>query len=311
LDITSLELLHHYSTSTYTSFATHASWQKVWRDTVPQLGFQYPFVLHATLAITALHLSVLNVARSDHYKVLAASYYHEASVALRNVLPRAATLEGNALFIASSFIAIYVFVCPAVQGSKDDPRALTWFPVLRGIKAVIHGEWGGVSNEFAPLLLALPLGESSLPSLPELERLTADVHDPEERHVYEHATADLRHSWDVYRRSSGEFWLPAAFLWPATVNDGFVHLLMERQPRALILLAHYSALFSKLSGFWWIGKRAKEELDLIERAIGEPWTEWLGWVKGVVEGCAETESQATTGNEPVLEEYRPSGFAYR
>jgi hypothetical protein len=259
---------------------------------VPQLSFQYPFVLHATLAITALHLSFLNIARSEHYKMLAASYYHEASVALRNVLPRAQTLEGNALFIASSFIAIFVFASPVVRGAKDDPRALTWFPVLRGIKAVIHGEWRMVSNEFAPLLNAYPTGEIVLPPLPELERMFVDVHDPEERRAYEDATAKLRHAWDLYRRASGEFWLPAAFMWPVAVNEGFVHLLMEKQPRALILLAYYGALFSRLSGFWWIGGRAKEELDVIERAVGQPWVEWLGWVKDIV---ASAEGQATAG----------------
>jgi hypothetical protein len=259
---------------------------------VPQLSFQYPFVLHATLAITALHLSFLNIARSEHYKMLAASYYHEASVALRNVLPRAQTLEGNALFIASSFIAIFVFASPVVRGAKDDPRALTWFPVLRGIKAVIHGEWRMVSNEFAPLLNAYPTGEIVLPPLPELERMFVDVHDLEERRAYEDATAKLRHAWDLYRRASGEFWLPAAFMWPVAVNEGFVHLLMEKQPRALILLAYYGALFSRLSGFWWIGGRAKEELDVIERAVGQPWVEWLGWVKDIV---ASAEGQATAG----------------
>lgn len=281
LDLTRLELLHHYSTSTYSSFANHAGWQKVWRDTVPQLGFQHPFVLHATLAITALHLSVLHRARSEHYEMLAASCYHDALVALRNVLPRAASLEGNALFVASTFIAIYVFACPAVRGRNDDPRALTWFPVLRGVQAVLHGEWKAVSSEFAPLSMASPTGESSLPPLPELERMFDDIQDPNQHKAYRDATAKLRHAWDVYRQASDEFWLPAAFLWPVKISDAFVHLLMERQPPALVLLAHYSALFSKLSGFWWIGTRAKEELDAIERVVGERWSLWLVWVRNV------------------------------
>lgn len=291
LDLTSLELLHQYSTCTYTSFTSQADWQLVWRDRVPKL-FHYPFVMHATLAISALHLSVLNLPRSEHYLLLAARYYHDASVALRNVLPHRQTQDGNALFVASSFIAIYAFATPPVNPPTGvEPRALTWLPILRGIEAVVRGEWSQVSGELAPSLLGdkppvpAPPGVSSLPPLPQLNGLCANVENHEERRIYQDAAAKLHYTWEMFRAASGEFWLPMAFLWPVTLCDGFVALLMDRRPRAMVLLAHYNAMFSMLQGFWWIGKRARDELVVIEAAIGEAWSnEWLGWVREVVNG---------------------------
>jgi len=296
LDLARLELLHQYSTCTYASFTSHAEWQLAWRDTVPKLGFQYPFVMHATLAVSALHLSVLNHARSEHYLLLAARYYHDASVALRCALPHRRTLEGNALFVASSFIAIYVFASPPVNAPVGaEPRALAWFPVLRGIQAVVRGEWSQVAGELAPSLLGnrpaaataapvpAPPGVSALPPLPPLDGLCANVVDPEECRIYAEAAAKLRCTWDMFRAASGELWLPMAFLWPVTLCDGFVALLMRKRPRALVLLAHYNAMFAMLQGFWWIGKTARDELRVIEAAVGEAWSnEWLGWVRQVV-----------------------------
>lgn len=290
LDLTRLELIHQYTSVTYASFSNHPEWNLVWRDKIPQL-FTSPYVLHATLAISALHLSFLNKERSVHYQDLANSYYHDASVSLRNAIPSVTKQDPNALFVASVFIAIYVFACPTVVRHDDDPRALTWFPVLRGIPAVTRGV-KDVLRELAPAVSAQalrpPARASTLPPLPEnLDRLYDGIEDPEERAIYIHATATLKYSWELHRIASNEFWLGAAFIWPAKMDDGFVHLMVERRPPALVLLAYYNAMFSMLGGVWWIGSRAKEELAVIERILDKDWArEWLPWVRGLVgSGC--------------------------
>lgn len=92
-------------------------------------------------------------------------------------------------------------------------------------------------------------------------------------------------AYSMHQRVSEQFWVAAAFVWPVKIPEGFIKLLIRHEPRALVLLAHYGAMFSKLQGFWWIGSRAREELEIIERIVGEDWTKvWLGWVRGVVDG---------------------------
>ncbi|CCX33328.1 Similar to Sterol regulatory element-binding protein ECM22; acc. no. Q05958 [Pyronema omphalodes CBS 100304] len=287
LDLTRLELFHQYSTETYRSFSNHEPWLPVWRDAVPKLCIEYPFVLYATLAISALHLSVKHSAkdprRSQHYQVLATSYYNEASFALREALPRRQSLEPNALFVTSSFIAIYVFACPAVAERHGSPRALTWLPVLRGIPALVSGNWDNITDGLAPPLRHAPQhapseSRSSLPPLPPLHQLTDGVEDEADKIAYTDAIKALEMAYSMHQRVSEQFWVAAAFVWPVKIPEGFIKLLIRHEPRALVLLAHYGAMFSKLQGFWWIGSRAREELEIIERIVGEDWTKvWLGW----------------------------------
>ena len=215
--------------------------------------------------------------------------HHAASVALRRALPGVAREDPNALFVASSFIAIYAFASPSVVRHGDDPRALAWFPVLRGIPAVTRGVTN-VLRELAPKL-AVPAGGPArhaalLPPLPADLGLVADaVADADEREVIRAAIGVLRHSWELHRAMTNDFWLAAAFMWPAKLDARFVHLMAERRPAALILLAYYNAMFSMLSGFWWIGARAKEELAVIEKIVDKDWGDrWLPWVRKVVAG---------------------------
>lgn len=218
-------------------------------------------------------------------------------MSLRNALPQRAEVEANALFVTSSFIAIYVFACPTVQRGGE-PRSLTWFPVLRGIPALVHGNWSQIATALAPSLRNAPPCESrtSLPPLPQLWHLCEGVNDPAEKGLYLEATQMLEMAWNVHRKASEEFWVAAAFLWPVKVSDGFLRLLMEHRPRALVLLAHYGAMFSKLESFWWIGTRAREELEIIEKIVGEDWKRvWLSWVRDVVEGQASMQMGESTG----------------
>ena len=43
-------------------------------------------------------------------------------------------------------------------------------------------------------------------------------------------------------------------------------------------------MFSRLSAFWWIGNRVREELAVISALIGLGWAlRWLGWARGLVD----------------------------
>jgi hypothetical protein len=93
-------LLHHYTAATYLTLGQNPTLQTLWRVTIPQIGFSYPYVLRAILAISALHLVYLQQEERAHY-VAQAAYHHE--VALQNVAP---SLEAR---IAENPTAAFVF----------------------------------------------------------------------------------------------------------------------------------------------------------------------------------------------------------
>jgi hypothetical protein len=57
LNITQLRLMHHYTTVTAKTLAHDADSERVFTTNLVQTAFGYPFLLHAVLALGALHLS--------------------------------------------------------------------------------------------------------------------------------------------------------------------------------------------------------------------------------------------------------------
>lgn len=290
LDLLNLALMHNFSTSTYTTFSATTSSQTVWREIVPRLSFSHPVLLHAVLANSALQLSIISPAYSKRYQLVAADHYNSASVALRNSLPPALNAEG-ALFLASCLIATYVFASPTFrQGTPQEPGALTWFPLLRGVRTVLEGCWESLKgSELDPLLHVKPqppappqaLPIKCLPELPlDIEALYETVEDPEVRQIYAEAIGTLRKAWAFTAHS--DFRIASAFFWPYTVSEGFLKLLLRKCPRALVLLALYYTMFSGLEDVWWIRGVARKELAIIEGLVDREWGErWLGWARTV------------------------------
>ena len=58
LNLIDLKLFHHYCTKVWpTITAAGISEKKIWSQDVPEISFEYPFLMHALLAFSATHFS--------------------------------------------------------------------------------------------------------------------------------------------------------------------------------------------------------------------------------------------------------------
>ncbi|KAK3290893.1 uncharacterized protein B0H64DRAFT_446710 [Chaetomium fimeti] len=67
LPLLELELLHNFTTKTYTTLTADASVWEFWRDDVVQLGLTCDYIMRAVLAVSALHLAYHRPDRRDFY----------------------------------------------------------------------------------------------------------------------------------------------------------------------------------------------------------------------------------------------------
>jgi hypothetical protein len=286
LDLLHLSLLHQFSTSTYATFSSNRVGQAVWRDHVPRIAFSHPSVLHAIFAVSALHLSFLNPAKSSRYQLIAADNYQKASVSLRQALQSDSLVgagRGGALFVASALIAVYVFADPAMR-CAGEPGALTWIPIIRGIKTVLATCWEGLEESSIAPLLKIGAQPEPTPTpaenaQPPLE-LPADIDtlhltepDGAEAAIYAHAVEKLREALHFTRNN--DFRIACTFVWPVTLLEGFMDLLRQKKPRALVLVAsYYCAMSPILNGLWWSGTTPKRDMEIIEQMVGSREEAW-------------------------------------
>jgi len=66
--ILDLEILHHWTTRSVESFVDFESCVNLFKVTVVEMGFEYPFLLHEILALTALHMSRVKPHKAAIYR---------------------------------------------------------------------------------------------------------------------------------------------------------------------------------------------------------------------------------------------------
>ena len=285
-----LELLYHFTTKTYATISTDDKVKEMWRIVVPRIAFSHEFVMHALLAMSALHLSFLSPTDKS-YAVVAARHHGKALESLRAKYSVLHSQLRTPLLAAYSLTTIYVYACPPIVQNML-PKAPTWIPVFKGIPPIIDQDWNSVrSGELAPLLFRKKADQSRYAgqdiefpvSLFDLsQRGISSELDPKELEdgnvleIYQNAIVLLKDSWD-------QFWsydprVAAVFRWPTLIPDEFLRFLVEQRPRALVLLAHHCVMLELLEDqYWWIKGRGADELKRIEGVLEEKWKRWLDW----------------------------------
>jgi len=285
LDMDNLELLHHFTTSTYATLSSSADINELWKTAVPRLAIKNEFLMHALLSTSALHISSLRDADAA-YRLAAERHHDKALISLQAALSEFPERVGNALFAASCLVVIYAFACQT-STSNHSLTAVTWIPLTRGISAIIASSQTIVAEgELAPLLHEL-LGRDSDEERPELPQsalllVTGDAPDPEElldpgvADVYTAAVDTLREAWDTFWGTTAR--IAAAFTWPTRMPEEFVRYLEEQRPRALVILSYHCSMLTALDSFWWIKGRPADEIARIEALLGDEWRKgWLAW----------------------------------
>ena len=290
-----LKLLHHFVTVTYATLTTDDDVREMWRLVVPRIAFSYEFVMHALLAMSALHLNFLG-SPDNAYSLAAAGHYGKALFSLGTALPAQDSHHADALYAASLLTAMYGYAFPQTvesilpEAASFLPNSPKWIPLFKGTWTAVEWCWDWVrQGELAPLFVhgkadqSRYVGEdiqfqSSLFDLSKLGAPKERCEDDYVRGIYRIATEELKRSWDqVWSIGPRE---AAAFWWVATMSGEFFRFLEELRPKALVLLAHHCALMELLDDqFWWINGRGAKEIERIDLALGEEWKCWLDWPK--------------------------------
>lgn len=79
LPLLELELLHNFTTHTYSTLAADPGICDFWRVTVVQLGLKCDYIMRAVLAISALHLAHHRPDRRDYYLAKGVLFHERAS----------------------------------------------------------------------------------------------------------------------------------------------------------------------------------------------------------------------------------------
>ncbi|KAI7760935.1 hypothetical protein LZL87_012088 [Fusarium oxysporum] len=123
----------------------------IWLEALPQIGFQYPFALHALLGLAALHIAYTSPTEGKWSWLVGMYHHNEALTGFQKELSTITEENSEALFTWSICNVLYVFATsnPLRQTIDGNPTSTTsaqrekvlgteWILMIRGMRAVLE-----------------------------------------------------------------------------------------------------------------------------------------------------------------------------
>ncbi|OJI98913.1 hypothetical protein ASPVEDRAFT_50496 [Aspergillus versicolor CBS 583.65] len=305
ISLADLHLFHHFVTATSSTITDEAKDpKKVWQIHVPQWGMSFPSILHLLLTFSALHLAYLNPARRGEYTRQADEHFTFGVRSVTAVLALDTLDSQNCQYI---YIAA-VMICFAyfARGPRDGEYLVfnangksEWLVLLHGVRSILAEKHGEIfTGVLEPAEEGLDLDTDA--SAPELdEELSRHVQRLQEvrdmvnlemegdREVYVGVVDNLAECFEeAYRRRRTGCHptglMPYAMGWTFRLPNTMITKLEEREPIALIVLAHWAILLRYMRDSWFMERWDHHIVMGIKACLPEAYHAWIEWPEEIV-----------------------------
>ncbi|KAL1962559.1 hypothetical protein VTN77DRAFT_9434 [Rasamsonia byssochlamydoides] len=294
-----LRLFHHFTTQTSQTLptATEPKLAQIWREYVPQLALQHTALLDVIYSLAALHLAL---SESPTKELIDAhrDYMDSALKGHRQDVCHINSSNMDAVWFTSCLVRSLVFA--ALQERKIEPytpprewlqiastAAPTFVAVWERAKADPKAEAHRTMTMFKDSAFAIDpqavfrdanrqrfahLLERALPR-DQCEAWNDDI-----REAYEHALnylGAIQLAIDAGESSKQMSLRLIGFA--SIVPPRFIDLVLDGQPRALVVLAHFFALMAGYTDHWCIGSTPRREILGIQTVLPQEWQPLMRW----------------------------------
>jgi hypothetical protein len=293
--------MHHFTSVVAIELANGSSAEAkaLWQEHAVKLGFKHHFLLRGILAVAAFHLGFLYPERKAEYYLAGTTHQSIGLTEFQATLPDVNESNCHALFAFSCLVIILVFASGAKEKPMDfNTDVLQWFYLLRGAHIVLNLHKDSISCSFLkPLLDEMGRIEAAeaqqFPGTEQITRLFricgSDQHDQETAQAYDLAIHGLLNTFTQVSllRQRGDGTILTTFVWPIHLSPRFLDLLSEKQPAAMIVLAHYCVLIhwgeeKDTHETWFVEGWASYMLTTVRESIPEEWEEHLKWPTAMI-----------------------------
>ncbi|KAE8388276.1 hypothetical protein BDV23DRAFT_159398 [Aspergillus alliaceus] len=295
LNFEELELMVQWCTTTHRSIAHSDAAECIWHAVIPREAMHHPFLMHGILALSALHLAFTSSGgMKERYLMTALSHRSQARVGLTKVQDNLNESNTNAVFALFNILIVFAFALPLTMEPLKDQTPLdelcevfrltkTWAGT---ITALIERVGDGEMKQLVEYDDSPPrMPDTSRVAIMALCRMNATLTRQNPKHEHDIYSAAIKHLGDSLDKLArgGEFMI-IAFQWILQFPPRFVDLLREREPFALIILAHFAVILHSLRGHWWMGEWAARLISQISQQLGSESKQSIGWVLDAT-GC--------------------------
>ena len=287
--------MHHFTSVVALDLANSESPEAtaLWQVHAVKLGLKHEFLLRGILAVSAFHLAYIYPARRAEYELIGTTHQSLGLTEFQSTLANVDETNCHALFAFSCLLIVLAFAASTKDKSGDFTHdVLHWFYLLRGANMVLNMHHETIRCSFLKPLLDEMAHMDNIAAyrFPDTEQITklfrvcgsAD-HDKDTAQAIDLAIHSLLSTFiqASLLKTRGNATVLATFVWPINLSPKFLDLLSEKQPEAMVILAHYCVLINwaetNVDETWFIAGWAKYMLETIKESIPNTWQEQLLW----------------------------------
>jgi hypothetical protein len=276
-----------------------------------KVGFDFPFLLQAMLALGALHLSRLDPVLHQEYLTQAEMHHDAALNQFRNEVGDIDDANFEAVLCFAAILFPYTSALPIDDRHGPEhvlDSILQNLALTRRVRPMVSTLYGKmIKSELGRLVPPDTRGinfneippETELIRLRQFSEATRQLYPPDINEAYGKAIRDLE---VVYARAEQSSTPPSDGLikiWVHHAPERFMELLSEKQPGALIIFAHYAVLFERSRHYWYFEGVAAQILHIAESLVPSEWRSWLDWPREQIGtgGFPNTTSRMTSSTD--------------
>jgi len=297
-----LRLLHQFTSDTaYTLNVNSSSPFSEMTSIIPHLAFKHNSLLYSMYTVAALHVSKLEPNNSENM----ATYQRYLGLTLkhhRNDVANLGPSNADAACLTSSYLRVISFALMQERPANPYSPPIEWLQMCSTTgEALTEAAWKYIADD--PNSIMRYLVKSSPVMRPSgwlrddnvlfqennrrghlhlLRRTATDIMEEPWNETIQAAYEDTISQIGSIQIaiSAGEpteIMFKRLALFPTLIGKNFIQLVIERRPRALVVLAHYFALLKDFSDIWWIGDTGIREVRGIQSVLSEDWLDLMIW----------------------------------
>lgn len=288
-----LRLMHQWATKTAMTFpaTVDQDYKNKMTISMADLAFEHDAFLYSLCSFSALHIAKTATEIVQRENAMDA-YSKYLDMALREHQIDIANLSkanADAVCVASSLIRNGTMATLADRPLDPYVPPTDWFHMMLGSREVFVAAWAWIGDDESSIARVITQRK---PDMSDADSLFQESNGESFIHLLQRSPEDeATEPWNdeiqkTYRmvicyiggiqiamnaNETVDELTRRAVGFPMTIPKEFIGLLENPQPRALVILAHYFALLSKLRKIWWIGDTGRREVKAIYAILSIEW----------------------------------------
>ncbi|KAL0941403.1 Upc2 protein [Colletotrichum truncatum] len=287
-----LRLFRHFATH-MPSFAGLDEFLKPIIDMTIDVALSAPYLMDVMLANAAMHLAETNPSRADYYRLQATQLQTRGLMLFNEAKEEISEETCIPMFLFAATVGNQT-LCETLRTNRDDFNAFldqfAWYLSLhRGVCTVTGSSWHIIRQSGAKEFLDFLDARHPQVEVPEIGLLyrmldQADL-GPASLEACRAAADILAHAYAIYRSISerSRHQSSSVMAFGSRITTGFIDVLKQRRPEALVILAYYAVLLHWCREYWVFGDAGQFMIRSISAHLGDYWSEWLAFPNSVLE----------------------------